>query len=181
MRKIFTLFIILVTAISFFTSCRSAPSPVPETPVPITEPPKELPPFDPHAFEIRVFELTNRERAVFRLPPLIWHEAAAIVAREHSVDMHHNNFMGHTGSDGLGIRQRLERGCIKNLSTWSASIAGGYPTPEAVVAAWMESPRYRGNILSREFTHIGVGFFERPAGSNANFATYWTKKFLSLD
>jgi uncharacterized protein YkwD len=95
--------------------------------------------------------------------------------------MHNNNFMSHTGSDGLGIRQRLERGCIKDMRSWSASIAGGYLTPEDVVAAWMESPRYRPNILSREFTHIGVGFFERPVRSNAHFAAYWTTKFLSLD
>jgi uncharacterized protein YkwD len=178
MRKIFALFIILTITLSFFTSCKAAPAPMDPS---LPELPKELPPFEPHAFELRVFELINRERAFHRLPPLIWHEAAAIVAREHSVDMHNNNFMGHTSSDGLNIRQRLERGCIKNVKNCSASIAGGYPTPETVVAAWIESPRYKPNILSREFTHIGVGFFERPIGSNSHFGTYWTKKFLSLD
>jgi uncharacterized protein YkwD len=197
MKKILVSLAVLVTVfftVSVFTACRSAPIPeappeepppkqcyVPYVPLPEAPPPKELPPFEPHAFERRVFELTNRERLMQRLPTLIWHEAAARVAREHSEDMHRNNFMRHTGSDGSDIRQRLERGCIKEMRIWSANIAGGYLTPETVVAAWMESPIYRQNILRREFTHMGVGFIERPADSNAHFATYWTQKFLALD
>ena len=104
MKKIFVLFLVLTAAffsVSVFTSCRSAPLP---------ELPKELPPFEPNEFELRVFELTNRERALHRLPSLIWHEAASFVAREHCEDMHRNNFMRHTGSDGSNIRQRLELG-----------------------------------------------------------------------
>ncbi len=31
------------------------------------------------------------------------------------------------------------------------------PTPEAVVAGWMASPGHRANILSPNFTEIGVG------------------------
>jgi len=196
MKKIFGLFVALAvfSAASILTSCRSEPPPVIEPPpepyiayVPAPEeppppPPKEeLPPFEPHAFELRVFELTNRERRIQRLPPLIWHEAAAFAAREHSIDMHNNNFMRQTGSDGSNIRQRLERVCLKNMTIWSASIGGGYLTPEEVVQAWMDSPIYRRNILNRDFTYLGVGFFERPARSNAHFANYWTKKFFALD
>jgi len=198
-KKIFILAIVLVTAffiVSVFSSCRSAPLPEPlpveepppepytEVYVPVPEeppPPKELPPFEPNAFERRVFELVNRERAMHRLPSLIWHDGAAFVAREHSIDMHDNNFMRHTGSDGSNIRQRLERGCIKNATSLNASIAGGWLTPEAVVEAWMDSPVYRPNILRREFTHTGVGFFQRPSGSNSHFATYWTQKFFVLE
>ena len=183
MGKTLTLFIILAMAAWVFTSCRTPPPPEPdiEVYVPVPEPPKEPISFEPNAFESRVFELTNFERRMQRLPPLIWHEAAAFVARQHSMDMLENNFMRHTGSDGSNIRERLERGCIKDKKSWSANIAGGYLTPEEVVAAWMESPMYRPNILSGVFTHIGVGFVERPIDSNSRFATYWTIKFLTLD
>jgi uncharacterized protein YkwD len=188
LKKIFILLIILAMV---FASCRSAPLPEPQAveeapPVQCAEvyvplPPKEPPSFEPNEFEHRVFELTNRERAIHRLPPLIWHDGAAFAAREHSIDMNNNDFMRHTGSDGSDIRQRLERACIKNTGSLSASIAGGWLTPEEAVQAWMDSPIYRPNILRREFTHTGVGFFERPAESNSRFATYWTQKFFVLD
>ena len=199
MKKVSTFFVILAAtffALSLFSSCRSAPAPEPP-PVVVEEPPPPPPPlivyvpepepeepppfefeFEPHEFELRVFELTNRERANHRLPPLIWYDLASFVARGHCIDMQNNDLMRHTGSDGSNPRQRLERVGMRNIGSMGANIAGGWTTPEAVVAAWMESPRHRPNILSREFTHIGVGCFERPAGSNARFPTYWTQKFF---
>ena len=196
-KKILTLVLVLVTVfftVSVFSSCRSAPVPEPlpvEEPPPIQEPPpppipepppcRELPPFEPNAFERRVFELVNRERLIHRLEPLIWHESAAFVAREHSIDMHDNDFMRHTGSDGSNVRQRLENVCIKNIASLSAGIAGGWLTPEEVVEAWMDSPIYRQNILRRDFTHTGVGYFQRPPDSNSRFATYWTQNFFVFE
>jgi len=197
MKKMFTLFFALTAlflVFSVFTSCRSVPEPEPPVveappPPPPPEPEPEPEPvlaeepapfefdFEPHEFELRVFELTNRERANHRLPPLIWYDLASFVARGHCIDMQNNDLMRHTGSDGSNPRQRLERVGLR-IGNMGANIAGGWTTPEAVVAAWMESPRHRPNILSREFTHLGVGYFERPAGSNARFATYWTQKFF---
>ena len=179
MKKMFTLFFALTAlflVFSVFTSCRSVPEPEPE-PVLAEEPAPFEFDFEPHEFELRVFELTNRERANHRLPPLIWYDLASFVARGHCIDMQNNDLMRHTGSDGSNPRQRLERVGLR-IGNMGANIAGGWTTPEAVVAAWMESPRHRPNILSREFTHLGVGYFERPAGSNARFATYWTQKFF---
>jgi len=201
MKKVSPLFVVLMAAffaLSGLASCRSAPLPEPplaEEPLPepyVPEPKpepvlaEEPPPpfefdFEPHEFELRVFELTNLERANHRLPPLIWYELASFVARGHCIDMQSNDLMRHTGSDGSNPRQRLERVGITNIGNMGANIAGGWTTPEAVVAAWMESPRHRPNILSREFTHLGVGYFERPEGSNARFATYWTQKFFTYE
>ena len=208
MKKRATLF--AVTAVVFFaaavfTSCRSAPLPVEEPPpepvVYVPEPPPppppepepcvvvyecipclvELSPFDAHEFERRVFEFTNRHRTMNRLPPLIWCDRAALAARAHSMDMECSDFMRHAGSDGSNGRQRLERAGINNIRRWGVSIAGGWTTPEAVVSAWMDSPRYRQNILRREFTHIGVGFIQRPEDSDSRFPTYWTQKFFVFE
>jgi len=129
-------------------------------------------------FELRVLELTNRERANRGLPPLIWHENLASVARGHSLDMQRNNFMAHEGSDGSEPWDRIERGGIGNWRTASENVAAGQLTPEAVVADWMNSPGHRANILCQEVTHLGVGLVERPENSAAAFPTYWTQKFL---
>ncbi|MCL2380897.1 MAG: CAP domain-containing protein [Treponema sp.] len=178
---LFTLAAAILFACAAFASCRSAPE---YTPAPCYEPacaPNPLPPYEVHEFELRVFELTNLQRSNHRLPPLIWHEQAAFAARGHSVDMEYNDFMRHTGSDGSNPRQRLECVGIDNIGNLGANIAGGWLTPEDVVAAWMDSPRYRPNILRREFTHVGIGFFQRPEGSNSRFAAYWTQKFFLFE
>jgi uncharacterized protein YkwD len=184
MKKMFAItavFLPAFLAVFVFTSCRSAPLPGPEIIPVVYACSPQLQPFEPHEFELRVFELTNLERARQRLPALIWYQTASCVAREHSRDMESNNIMRPRGSDGSDSRQRLERAGITNMRFSDVNIAGGWLTPEEVVTAWMDSPRHRPNILSREFTHLGVGFFQRPTDSNARFATYWTQKFFVFD
>jgi uncharacterized protein YkwD len=53
------------------------------------------------------------------------------------------------------------------------NIAAGYPTPESVVAGWMASPGHRENILSAQFTEIGVGM----ANGGGSYGMYWTEEF----
>ena len=129
-------------------------------------------------FERRAFELTNTERAQHGLPPFIWHDVLASIAREHSEDMLRNNMTGHTGSDGSSPKDRADRKGIKNASQWSENVAYGSSTPEAVVQGWMNSPGHRANILSDKSTHIGVGLVLRPAGSGAAYSHYWTQAFI---
>ena len=50
------------------------------------------------------------------------------------------------------------------------NIAMGYSTPEAVVAAWMNSEGHRANILSANYTTLGVGYVEDGG--------YWTQWFI---
>ena len=51
------------------------------------------------------------------------------------------------------------------------NIAYGYATPEAVMNAWMDSPGHRMNILTPEYSYIGVGCCR-----NGN-TLYWTQIF----
>jgi hypothetical protein len=73
------------------------------------------------------------------------------------------------------------------------NIAAGYETPEAVVAAWMNSSGHRANILSTGFREIGIGYVADPQdaanvrrdgngdctadGSSGPFRHYWTQNF----
>ena len=190
-----------VFALGLFPSCRSLEETPAALPLPVimctptllpapvisclpeTFSPDALPleGFQASAFELRVFELTNHQRRIHGLLPLQWHDAASCAARGHSMDMHRYDLMRHSSSDGSNARQRLERSGISNLRSWSTNIAGGWSTPEEVVAAWMQSPHYRQNIIRRDFTHIGIGFVPRPQGSNSRFPTYWTAKFFVFE
>lgn len=53
------------------------------------------------------------------------------------------------------------------------NIAQGQATPQVVVTAWMNSPGHRANILSTNFTEIGVGYAAGGPGRH-----YWTQMFI---
>jgi uncharacterized protein YkwD len=109
-------------------------------------------------FEKEVFRLTNIERVNHGVPALIWDERLAIAARAHSVDMSVNVFLGHRGSDGSTIGQRIARTGLR-VSSSSENAAYGYISPSELVDAWMHSPGHRRNMLDRSWTHYGGGTY----------------------
>jgi uncharacterized protein YkwD len=131
-------------------------------------------------FELGVFELSNRERAKRGLPPLIWHDGLADIARQHSADMMLNNLKGHYGSDGSDPDDRIMRSGITGNDVVAENVAGGYFTPKSVVAGWMRSPGHRGNILRENLTHIGVGIVYKSEGHRAKYPNYITQKFINM-
>ena len=63
----------------------------------------------------------------------------------------------HTRPDGRSCFTALGEAGVSYRAA-GENIAMGYPTPEAVVNGWMNSPGHRANILNRSFTTIGVGY-----------------------
>jgi uncharacterized protein YkwD len=87
-------------------------------------------------------------------------------AQRHSADMHEHGFMGHTGSDGSSLRDRVER----EGYAWSQlgeNVAWGYGSPEAVMGGWLSSPGHCANIMRPGYGEIGLAL----AG------TSWTQVF----
>lgn len=116
------------------------------------------------ALEQQVHRLINEQRRRAKLAPLLWHEAVARAAREHSKNMAERDFFDHTDPRLGDVDQRLNRfriawrACGENIF-----MLHGYENPAQVaVQGWMQSPGHRANILRKEFTHAGVGVFYRP-------------------
>jgi len=130
--------------------------------------------FAQNVLEQRTFELINIERVKLNVPPLNWHNTLASVARAHSEDMLRNNFLNSTGSDRSTNVERIRRAGITNMTWWNILISGNSNTPEQRVTAWMNSPAHREIIMRSNGSHIGIGVVQRPAGSNASNAIYWT-------
>lgn len=120
-------------------------------------------------FENRVIQLTNAERRKNGLPNLQADKPLSSVAREKSVDMQSNNYFSHT-SPTYGSPFDMMRDFGINYSAAGENIAKGQRTPEKVVESWMNSEGHRKNILSGNFTHIGVGY--------AKEGSYWTQMFI---
>jgi len=121
----------------------------------------------------QVAELVNLERSRAQLPPLTWHQDAAQAAFDHSLSMAEENYFSHSGSDGSDVVERLGRVGVNGYLSCGENIAYGQTTPQEVMAGWMLSTGHRKNILTRDFTHIGVGICLRDPPN-------WTQVFLTL-
>ena len=61
-----------------------------------------------------------------------------------------------------------------NYRSAGENIAAGQTTAESVMKSWMNSPGHKKNILSPNFTHIGVGY-----AKGGSYGHYWTQQFMS--
>jgi uncharacterized protein YkwD len=123
-----------------------------------------------------VVRLTNAERQKAGCAPLTVVAELNQAAQSHSQDMATHNFVGHIGSDGSTVTDRLERAGYVGWWEVAENVAAGQPTAEAAVAWWMNSPGHRANILNCRLKDIGVGYATNP---NSTYRVYWTENFGS--
>jgi uncharacterized protein YkwD len=133
------------------------------------------------SFEEQVIALTNQERYSHGLPPLQANQYLAQAALAHSRAMANEGFFDHRNPrDNSEVGVRAERAGY-NWTFIGENIALGSPTPQRVVARWMNSPGHRGNILDSDFTEIGVGYIAtgRDAAScrPSMCRHFWTQVF----
>jgi uncharacterized YkwD family protein len=121
------------------------------------------------AYEQKVVDLTNQERAKNGLAALKVDVTLSKMAREKSRDMSANGYFSHTSPTYGSPFDMMKQFGITYRSA-GENIAMGQRTPEEVVNAWMNSEGHRKNILSPNFTHIGVGHISQ--------GNYWTQEFI---
>jgi uncharacterized YkwD family protein len=156
-------------------------TPAPTTPAPATPVEKPAAPIENNStvsssnltYEQKVVELVNVERQKAGLPALKMDSAISNVARAKSKDMAVNNYFAHQ-SPTYGSAGDMLRQFGISWSAWGENIASGQRTPEIVVNAWMNSSGHRANILSANFSKIGVGYV-----TNSNGTPYWTQIFTN--
>lgn len=120
--------------------------------------------------EHEVVRLVNIERAKHGLPALTANWQLSRVSRMKSEDMRDKNYFSHQ-SPTYGSPFTMIKNFGINFSAAGENIAMGQQTPGAVVSAWMNSPGHRANILSRNYTEMGVGYTIK--------GPYWTQMFIS--
>ncbi|OLS39184.1 SCP-like extracellular protein [Bacillus sp. MRMR6] len=124
---------------------------------------------DASQFVQQVIDLTNAERSKNGLPALKADAQLNGVAQKKSVDMQQNNYFSHT-SPTYGSPFDMMRDMGVSYKTAGENIAQGQRTPQEVVKAWMNSEGHKKNILSKNFTHIGVGYDKT--------GHHWTQMFI---
>jgi uncharacterized protein YkwD len=104
----------------------------------------------------RLLPLVNLERRKAGLAAVALSDRASAAAQAFACEIAARRDISHTGNDGSNVADRLARVGIA-VSFVAENSADGYTTPEQAIAAWMESPGHRRNILSAEVTMMGVG------------------------
>ncbi|NPD45510.1 MULTISPECIES: CAP domain-containing protein [unclassified Lentimicrobium] len=132
------------------------------------------------SFEKEVLRLTNKERKKRSLSPVKYDEKLALAARYHAKDMAMENYFEHDSYDREKNRLRkscdiFERiGAFANYNYLAENISAGQLTPEEVLKAWMKSPGHKKNILNKDMTLLGVGFYENE---DSEYGVYWVQNF----
>ncbi len=122
--------------------------------------------------EKRVVELVNQQREQAGLRAYRHNTKLSEVAREKSEDMRDNNYFSHQSPTYGSPFEMMDQFNIRYQAA-GENIAQGQRSAEAVVNAWMDSPGHRRNILSNNFTEIGVGYAENEQGQ-----PFWTQMFI---
>ena len=142
-----------------------------------------------------VHQLANRERESRGIPRLSYDHHLAFIARGHSRDMAHHNYLGHVNGHGESPTDRATRkgyrfdgvtysgiseNCHQLWSTGQDRSGKKYrkdlrQMATEAVRGWMDSPGHRSNILNAKYQVEGVGF---ARSRKHRGKVYLTQKFF---
>ncbi|MEW6685420.1 MAG: CAP domain-containing protein [Candidatus Edwardsbacteria bacterium] len=122
--------------------------------------------------EQEMIRLVNAERTKRGLMTYDFDEGLRLMARKHSEDMCRRHYFSHQSPEGKTPQDRKEEyypkligGTGENIHQISVSPGfeeQGYEMKRLISEAHRDlmcSPKHKKNILSKKFTHIGIGFF----------------------
>ena len=116
----------------------------------------------------------NQARAAAGLTTLTVNPQLEAAAQAHSADMACNNFLGHTGSDGSYISDRLSRAGYPLGNGFSEIIAIG--APQDAINQWKSDQPHWDMVMNKDNTAFGVGY---AYYANSDYGGYITVDFGS--
>ncbi|SEN30527.1 Uncharacterized conserved protein YkwD, contains CAP (CSP/antigen 5/PR1) domain [Mesobacillus persicus] len=117
--------------------------------------------------ELQILDITNVIRTRHKRVRLHWDESTAEVAYAHSKEMKEANYFAHISEKYGSLSDRLDAGNVF-YQLAGENIAAHYTDAPAVVEGWLNSKGHRESLLNVEFTHLGVGVYNK----------YYTQNFI---
>lgn len=139
-----------------FLTLENEQVPLSDTPLP-TEP-------NLQQMALNVLDSINIQRTASGLKPLKWDNKLENCAKKRAIES--ATSFSHTRPNGkpwYTVNSKIMGG---------ENLAYGYSTAKDVMAAWMNSPTHKENILWPEFTKIGISIYLGPDG-----VYYWAQEF----
>jgi uncharacterized protein YkwD len=125
--------------------------------------------------------LINERRDQHGMGDLAGNGKLGKAAQGHTNHMVEKGCFSHECPGEGGMSSRVKRtGYLSGARAWGlgeniAAGEGERGSPAEMVAAWMNSPPHRANILNRSFEHLGVGMEHgTPSSPNGGGASYTT-------
>jgi uncharacterized protein YkwD len=135
--------------------------------------PKAEPKLEMSKEEKAILELTNKERAKEKLPPLEPNELLFKAARGHSANMAKQGELEHV-LDGKNPGKRLDDEGYDWTEVGENIALATDETPADIIKLWMGSELHKANLLSKDFKQIGIGIVK-----NAKGEVYYTQVFAT--
>ncbi|MBP2628329.1 MAG: SCP-like extracellular [Firmicutes bacterium] len=124
------------------------------------------------ADEKRAFDLLNADRAQNGLKPLKFNSQLTALGEKYAQDMINRNFFSHYNPEGQSPFDRMKQAGISySYAGENLAINSNVDTAEK---AFMNSPGHRANILSPNYTEVGLGVRYDAKGS-----AYVVQEFIS--
>ena len=105
------------------------------------------------------------------VPALRWNAALTTASSAHSADMATLNYFSHTSADGRTLDARVKTAGYTG-SSLGENIAAGYAGIDSVMNGWVDSDGHCKNLMSANFTEVGVACV--PGTATSTYNTYWT-------
>ncbi len=155
----------------------AAPTVVPRVPAPTDTPPpapaSAVLPTSAGACGQSLIPLINQVRAENGLLPLVENPLLDAAAQRYAEFIASRSILSHT-ADGRTLDARAQAAGYTGWKALGENLAGGYDTPEQVVAAWLASPGHRAIILTPSYTETGVGCAWNDASP---YGSFWVQEF----
>jgi len=108
--------------------------------------------------EAAMFALVNQERENRGITELSWDTAIVPVARAHAKDMFERGYFSHVSPEGEDVGDRLQEADIRFfVAGENLALA---PSLAMAHDGLMQSPGHRENILSSDFSKVGIGVID---------------------
>lgn len=126
--------------------------------------------------------LLNEERARHGLRPLRQNAILEAASQRHSEDMVRRHYFEHETPDGRSPGERMRSAGYSVCECYVGENlywgAGRNAPPAEAVDGWMNSPGHRANVLSPDFTEVGIGIvYDAPFWVGKRQAAIYTTDF----
>ncbi len=128
------------------------------------------------AYANEVLRLVNIERANVGVAPLVLDEALCNAASMRAIEMDCTGVFGHKRPNDNSCFEVYDICNVEWQSACGENIAGGQATPEEVMKSWLGSAGHKANILSPEYTKMGLGYSNSGCGAGS-YSHYWAQEF----
>lgn len=119
-----------------------------------------------------ILKLVNQERAKVGVQPLTLSDKLTSIAYTKAKDMADKGYFSHQ-SPTYGSPFDMLKQFGVSYSYAGENIAAGQKTAEEVMNSWMNSSGHKANILNKNYTQLGVGFYR-----GGEYGTEWVQLFI---